>query len=160
MCTVTVLTLLGMVPSQSSCLLAEQEESSGIKRGLNCPGKRIKSGIKAWACSVQRLCTNSPLGKVRAVMCPSLEVPRGGMCCVCLADLGLGLEGRKGRSCSCSWRKAQFLLPVWALETHSSPRASPKVCSRPGLAQCWMSSLCHSSTSGVKLGQSPFHPTQ
>lgn len=30
----------------------------GLKPGLNCPGNG--SGIEAWACPVQRLCTNSP----------------------------------------------------------------------------------------------------
>lgn len=132
----------------------------GLKHGLNCLGNGF--GIKAWACSVQRLCINSPLGKVRPVMCPSLEVPRDGMCCVCLPGSGLGFEGTKCRSCSCSCRKAQSLLS-WFSRLTILPQSSQGSAVGQALTRChqscWMSPLHHSSTSGVKLGPELFsHP--
>lgn len=41
LCTVTILTLQGMVPSQSSWLLAEEEDGSGIKAWPKLPWKRL-----------------------------------------------------------------------------------------------------------------------
>lgn len=116
LCTVTALSPWGMVFSQSPWILAEDGDSSGIKARPKLSWKC--SGVKAWPGSVQRLSTNSPLGKVRAVMFPFPWSPSGwdvlcGVCCVCLAGSGLGL---KGLNC----RKAQSLLLLWALEAHNS----------------------------------------